>query len=85
MVPVAAIQRGPNGAYIFAVKPDKTVQMRNVTVGFSEGNFAAITQGINPGDMVVTDGQDKLQDNTHVEIRQGGSQKDQSQGQAQGQ
>ncbi len=85
VVPVAAIQRGPNGAYIFAVKPDKTVQMRNVTVGFSEGNFAAITQGINPGDMVVTDGQDKLQDNTHVEIRQGGSQKDQSQGQAQGQ
>ena len=69
VIPAAAIQRGPQGTYVFAVKPDKTAEMRNVTVSFSEGNFVAISQGITPGDMVVTDGQDKLQPGTHVEIR----------------
>jgi multidrug efflux system membrane fusion protein len=69
VVPAAAIQRGPQGTYVFAVKPDKTAEMRNVTVSFSQGNFVAISQGITPGDTVVTDGQDKLQPGTHVEIR----------------
>src|SRR5579864_2382991 len=71
VVPSAAIQRGPQGTYVFSVKPDKTAEMRPVTVGFSQGNFVAITQGIKPGEMVVTDGQDKLQPGTHVEIRGG--------------
>lgn len=71
VVPSAAIQRGPQGTYVFCVKPDKTAEMRPVTVAFSEGNFVAISQGIKPGDMVVTDGQDKLQPGTHVEIRGG--------------
>jgi len=74
VVPTAAIQRGPQGTYVFAVKPDKTADMRNVTVSFSQGNYAAISQGIQPGDMVVTDGQDKLQPGTHVEIRGGAGQ-----------
>ena len=72
VVPAAAIQRGPQGTYVFTVKPDKTAEMRPVTVAFSEGNFVAITQGIKPGEMVVTDGQDKLQPGTRVEIRGGG-------------
>lgn len=71
VVPSAAIQRGPQGTYVFSVKPDKTAEMRPVTVGFSQGNFVAITQGLKPGEMVVTDGQDKLQPGTHVEIRGG--------------
>jgi len=71
VVPSAAIQRGPQGTYVFSVKPDKTAEMRNVTVSFSQGNFVAISQGLQPGDVVVTDGQDKLQPGTHVEIRGG--------------
>ena len=71
VVPTAAIQRGPQGAYIFTVKPDKTAEMRPVNIAFTGGNFTAIGQGINPGEVVVTDGQDKLQAGTHVEIRQG--------------
>jgi len=74
VVPSAAIQRGPQGTYVFAVKPDKTAEMRNVTVSFTQGNFVAISQGVKPGDMVVTDGQDKLQPGTHVEIRGGAGQ-----------
>jgi membrane fusion protein, multidrug efflux system len=73
VVPSAAIQRGPQGTYVFTVKPDKTVEMRNVTVSISESNFVAITQGLQPGDTVVTDGQDKLQPGTKVEIRGAGS------------
>jgi multidrug efflux system membrane fusion protein len=73
VVPAAAIQRGPSGAYVFTVKPDKTAQMRPVTVTFSEGNYSAVSQGIQPGDMVVTDGQDKLQEGTRVEIAGNGS------------
>jgi multidrug efflux system membrane fusion protein len=72
VIPAAAVQRGPQGTYVFTVKPDKTAEMRTVTVAFSQGNYAAITQGINAGESVVTDGQDKLQSGTPVEIRSGG-------------
>src|SRR5262249_54098108 len=72
VVPAAAIQRGPQGTYVFTVKPDKTAEMRPVTVAFSEGNYSAITQGVNPGDTVVTDGQDKLHSGSNVEMRGGG-------------
>jgi membrane fusion protein, multidrug efflux system len=72
VIPAAAIQRGPQGTYVFTVKPDKTAEMRTVTVALTQGNYAAIAQGINPGESVVTDGQDKLQPGTPVEIRGGG-------------
>lgn len=68
VVPAAAIQRGPQGTYVFTVNPDKTAEMKPVTVSFSEGNYSALSQGVKPGDMVVTDGQDKLQQGTKVEI-----------------
>jgi multidrug efflux system membrane fusion protein len=71
VVPSAAIQRGPQGTYVFVVKPDNTAEMRNVTVSISQGNLTAITQGIKPNENVVTDGQDKLQPGTKVEIRGG--------------
>src|SRR5262245_28336629 len=70
--PPLAIQRGPQGTYVFTVKPDKTVDMRNVTVSFNQGNFTAIATGITPGETVVTDGQDKLQPGSHIEVRAGG-------------
>lgn len=69
VVPAAAIQRGPQGTYVFAVKPDKTAEVRNVTVALTEGSLAAISSGLQPGETVVTDGQDKLQAGSHVEPR----------------
>jgi len=74
VIPAAAIQRGPQGAYVFTVKPDKTVEMRAVTVALVEANYAAITTGLKPGEIVVTDGQDKLQSGSHVEPRTGAAQ-----------
>lgn len=71
VVPAAAVQRGPQGTYVFTVKPDKTAEMRKVEVGFSEGNLTALASGLQPGEIVVTDGQDKLQPGSRVEIRGG--------------
>jgi multidrug efflux system membrane fusion protein len=71
VVPAAAILRGPQGTYVYTVKPDKTAEMRPVQVSFSAGNFTAVSKGLQPGDVVVTDGQDKLQSGSKVEIRGG--------------
>jgi len=72
VVPAAAIQRGPQGTYVFTVKADKTVDMRPVKVSLTEGNFTAVDQGLNPGETVVTDGQDKLQPGAKIEVRGAG-------------
>jgi multidrug efflux system membrane fusion protein len=69
VVPAAAIQRGPQGTYVFTVKPDKTAAMVGVTVAFTEGNYSAVSQGLKPGDPVVIDGADKLQSGTAVDVR----------------
>ncbi|HEV2964760.1 MAG TPA: MdtA/MuxA family multidrug efflux RND transporter periplasmic adaptor subunit [Candidatus Angelobacter sp.] len=73
VVPAAAIQRGPQGTYVFTVKPDGAVEMRPVSVSLTVGNYAAVDQGLQIGEQVVTDGQDKLQPGTHVEVRGGAS------------
>lgn len=71
VIPAAAIQRGPQGAFVFVVKPDKTVEIRPITVSISQNNLAAIASGLSPNDSVVTDGQDKLQAGSKVEPRPG--------------
>ncbi|MGC2539645.1 MAG: MdtA/MuxA family multidrug efflux RND transporter periplasmic adaptor subunit, partial [Candidatus Sulfotelmatobacter sp.] len=69
VLPTAAILRGPRGAYVYAVKSDQTVEARPVTIALTQGNTTAITSGVNPGEMVVTDGQDKLQTGSTIEPR----------------
>jgi multidrug efflux system membrane fusion protein len=69
VVPTAAILRGPQGTFVYSVNPDKTVQDRQVTVSLTQGDTTVITAGLNPGDMVVTDGQDKLQRGSRIEMR----------------
>jgi len=72
VLPTAAILRGPQGTFVYLVKPDKTVEARTVTIALSQGNTTAITSGLKPGDTVVTDGQDKLQTGSKIEPRSGG-------------
>ena len=69
VVPTAAILRGPQGTFVYLVKPDKTVEARTVTISITQGNNTAIASGLNPGDTVVTDGQDKLQTGSTIEFR----------------
>ncbi len=71
VIPSAAVQRGPQGTYVFSVKQDNTVAVSPVTVALTEDNLASIQSGISPGDVVVVDGQDKLQPNMKVEPRSG--------------
>jgi len=68
VVPPAAVQRGPQGTYVFVVNPNHTVTAHDVNVQLTEGAEAGISSGVQPGDTVVVDGADKLQDGTRVEI-----------------
>ena len=69
VVPAAAVQKGPQGNYIFVMKDDKTVDMRYVSVSLTQDTIAVVTQNLKPGEVVVTDGQDKLQAGSKVEPR----------------
>ena len=60
VVPVQAVQTGQNGAYLYVVKKDQTVEQRSVTVAFSVGNDSVIASGLAVGETVVTDGQLRL-------------------------
>lgn len=72
VVPAASIQRGPQGGtYTYLVKPDKTIEVRQVKVAFTQANVSAIDSGLVPGELVVTDGQDKLQGGSRVEPHSG--------------
>jgi multidrug efflux system membrane fusion protein len=66
LAPTAALQRNTNNTYVYVVKPDSTVTLRNVTVGASEGDNTEITSGLVTGDVVVLTGVDKLDEGTKV-------------------
>ena len=67
LAPAEAIQRGPQGAYVYVVTPDKIVQMRRVQLGPSEAGVVAVRAGIADGEAVVVDGAEKVQDGARVE------------------
>ncbi len=66
IVPTPAIQRGPQGTYVYAVGSDNKVKIRTVAIALTAGNSVGLSTGLNPGDVVVIDGQDKLQDDSKV-------------------
>src|SRR5246500_1732881 len=69
VIPTAAILRGPQGTFVYAVNSDKTVQDKPVRIALTQGDVTVITDGLNPGETVVTDGQDKLQRGSSIEPR----------------
>lgn len=69
IVPSVAVQQGPQGRFVYVVKADKTVEARTVTVALAQGNQSAIASGLQAGEVVVTDGQDKLQSGAKVDAR----------------
>lgn len=70
LIPSAGVQRGAtaNSTFVDIVKPDHTIEMRTVTLGPTEGERTVITSGLNPGETVVTDGVDKLQQGSKVTV-----------------
>ncbi|MBW8877908.1 MAG: MdtA/MuxA family multidrug efflux RND transporter periplasmic adaptor subunit [Acidobacteria bacterium] len=67
-VPAAAIQRSPQSTFVYLVKPDHTVESRNVAVQMTEGDDATIQSGLSAGDVVVVDGVDKLRPGAKVDV-----------------
>lgn len=69
VVPSLAVQTGPEGSYVYLVKPDQTVDMRPVTVARVVGAETVIKDGLAPGDSVVTDGHLRLIPGSRISIR----------------
>ena len=70
VIPSAAVQRGPRGAYIYVIDQNNTASRRNVVVGHEDGQGSIITEGVTPGDKVVIDGTSRLSDASKVTIVQ---------------
>jgi multidrug efflux system membrane fusion protein len=68
VVPAVAIQRGPQGSYVYVIGPDRTAAMKPVTVAMLSGEQAIIEQGIAPGEVVVIEGQNQLRPGGRVEL-----------------
>jgi multidrug efflux system membrane fusion protein len=66
IVPAAAIQRGPQGTYVYVVQGGNTAKIQAVTLAQTTASSVGLSAGLNPGDVVVVDGQDKLQDGSRV-------------------
>jgi multidrug efflux system membrane fusion protein len=66
VVPAQAVQRGPQGPYVFAVKTDQSVEMRPVRVAGTEAGLALLEDGLAEGDMVVVEGTAKLQPGSRI-------------------
>lgn len=60
VVPATAIQAGQQGNFVYVIKPNRTVEAREVTVGQTVGNQTVIKSGLQAGDRIVTDGQFNL-------------------------
>jgi multidrug efflux system membrane fusion protein len=66
VVPAQAVQRGPQGPYVFAVKTDQSVEMRSVRVAATEAGQALLDEGLAEGDIVVVEGTAKLQPGSRI-------------------
>lgn len=82
LVPGSAVQIGQNGPYVFVVKPDSTLELRQVKPGQSQGDLTVITDGVQTGEMVVTSGQLQLSPGMKVNPRAAGPNGGEKPGQA---
>jgi membrane fusion protein, multidrug efflux system len=65
---VRAVQQGPDGPFVFVVDPNRVVEKRSVTVGLLTKTTAILDAGLQAGEMVVTDGQYRIQNGTKVDV-----------------
>lgn len=68
-IPPVAVQRGPDGLYVWVIKPDDTVQQRPVDAQTVDDKTAIVSKGLAVGERVVVDGQSRLDEGTHVNVR----------------
>ena len=68
LVPASAVQTGPQGQFVYVIKPDSTVTVRPVTAGVSSTSDIVIATGLAAGERVVTDGTEHLREGSKVMI-----------------
>jgi multidrug efflux system membrane fusion protein len=71
IIPTAAIQHGPQGDFVYGVKGDSTVELRPIQILGSEGEDTAVNKGLSVGELVVTDGLEKLRPGSKVVLPKG--------------
>jgi multidrug efflux system membrane fusion protein len=69
VVPTAAIQQSPRGSFVYVVRPDRTVGVRQVGVGVTDGDDVSIEQGLQVGEQVVVEGAERLRDGAAIALR----------------
>jgi multidrug efflux system membrane fusion protein len=74
IVPDSAIQRGAPGTFVYLVKPDNTVTAQPVTLGPDDGTKVAVLKGLEPDQVIVTDGADRLKEGARVTITENAGQ-----------
>ena len=67
-VPTAAVQRGAQGTFVYAMQPDGSVALRTVKLGATDGDAVSVQGDLAEGEQVVTDGADRLRDGAKVEV-----------------
>ncbi|HKD29830.1 MAG TPA: efflux RND transporter periplasmic adaptor subunit [Xanthobacteraceae bacterium] len=67
-LPVRAVQQGPDGPFVFVVGPTRVVDKRTIKVGLLNKTTAIVDAGLQPGEIVVTDGQYRIQKGAQVDI-----------------
>lgn len=67
VIPSAAVQRGAQGLFVYVVRPDNTVAQRVVKLGPSDAQRVSVSEGLAPGEIVVTDGMDRLRPGASVQ------------------
>ncbi len=68
-IPPVAVQRGPDGLYVWVIKPDKTVEQRAIDAQVVNDKTAIVSKGLTTGEQVVVEGQSRLDEGTHVSVR----------------
>jgi multidrug efflux system membrane fusion protein len=71
VVPTAAIQQSPRGSFVYVLRPDRTVGVRPVTVGVTDGDDVSIERGLAVGEQVVVEGAERLRDGAAIALRTG--------------
>ena len=67
-LPTTAVQLGPNGPFTYVVKPDSTVEVRQLTIGDESGGLTVVKTGLALNERVVTSNQYRLQAGVHVRV-----------------
>ncbi len=70
-IPTGAVQRGPNGTFVYVVKDDDTVTVRPITVQKQDETQTVVSKGLEPPERVVTTGFVRLTEGTKVAIGSG--------------